>query len=561
MPRGAPSAADRSGPVAPGNLGAAPPHPPLAGPNNPTMMVAPPTSVPLGAPAPGQMGPPGPVGQHGQHGQQGQQGQQGQHGQQGPHGSMGNGPAMHPPGLPGVGPANLPPGPSGASRSLPGMSPGPAPGHAHAGFGGPPPGSNLPPQAPGWQPQQATLLGVPAPSSANASQPMNLHMMPPGSGGPGAMQNGPLSAGLGNPYGVSPYGYGAGAGNGPAAAVAVPAEGKRAHKKSSVIRDIAIGVSIAAVVLASFVVVKLTVLDSDEPSPVATVRVNVHGPGGALSIDGKTIGPVATTLEIPETAGTHRVKIVANDGAVVCDQSIALVAGESKVVECGSAAAVAPDAAPAVGAAPPDAAAAAAATGPDAGPVMPPMGANDPKAPSGQPADPKADPGKDPKVDPPKSDPPKADPPKGDPPKADPGKDPKGTPKGDPPKADPLPPKGDPKAGTPKNDPKGTGSKRPVHPPKPKEPPPKDGLPLVEDFASPSKDGKGYLVILSDPSGAQVFLDGVDTGKKTPVGNRQRLIAAAGKRKVTLVLGDASWNFIVDIEAGQTEALSETLRI
>jgi hypothetical protein len=356
----------------------------------------------------------------------------------------------------------------------------------------------------------------------------------PGPQGPqgaqGAMQSRPLSAGLGQPYGVSPYGVDGTHGTGPAAVAGVPAEGKRQAKKSSVVRDIAIGVSIAAAVLASFVVVKLTVLDKDEPSPVATLRVNVHGASGTLTIDGERIDEVSSSLEIPASAGARRIKVTAADGRVVCDQSITLAAGEIKVFACGSEGVPATEVDARVSTQADAASAMDAGAKGDAGSaVISGTPKIDPKA------DPKIDPKADPKIDP----------------KADPKIDPKADPKIDPkvnPKVDPKNPRLVPK---------------PVKkPPTPLVRPPKDdGLPVVEDFPEPTSNGKGYLVIMSDPAGAQVLLDGIDTGKKTPIGNRQRLTAAAGKRKLTLVLGENKWSFMVDIEAGQTEAISKTLRM
>jgi hypothetical protein len=332
----------------------------------------------------------------------------------------------------------------------------------------------------------------------------------------------------------------------PTPAAALP-EGKRHPKGSSVVRDIAIGVSIAAAVLALFVVIKLTVLDSpEEPAKMGALRVRIEG-SGTLFVDGKTIGAFDALYEIPETTGKHQLKVTSSSGAVLCEREVELAAGETKDVDCveaNPAKAVAPVVAPDAGA-PVD-----AAPAPDAASAAP---AVDPKV--AAPEEPQADPQVDPK--PPAADP-KASPsaakaPPTDAKAAQPGaksapSDAKMTPKEDPSGA------AKPDAKKPKPDPK--LDKRPKAPVRPKDP--GGGLPVVEDLPEPSHS---YLVILTEPPGARVLLDGVDTGKKTPIGNRQRLAVAAGKRQLTLVLGRNRWDFTVTIAAGETEAVTKELRL
>jgi serine/threonine protein kinase len=468
-------------------------------------------------------------------------------------GMMARGPGMAP-GPGGMGPGGHGPGPMGGQGIGRPMGPGsmnyPANGGAQ-GFPGPgfdpsqPAGSAAPPA--GWQPQHQpagapsgthTLIGMYAPSSGGPSQPAAHPGAPGAMGGQGVMQSLPLSSGLGQPYGVSPYGYGNGrSGSGPAPAVAVPAEGKRQPKKSSVVRDIAIGVSIAAAVLATIVIVKLTILDQAEPTPPigpAMVSIVLSGGSGTLSVDGEDLRTVDSSVSIPTSPGTRQVKVTASDGAVLCDQSVDLVAGETQEVRCsrktdapapppvrdsaGDPPATSRDAGRDAGTSAVDASSSAQ----DARPRSPDSTAVSPDAAVARPVPPAT------------------------------ATEPAGVVKSPAAKPEPKPRR-----------PEIKGGKRPIRaqPPahSPKDPP-KNGLPLV-DVSPTVTPGKGYLVIMTNPSGARVLLDGVDTGKVTPVGNRQRISALAGKRQVTLVLGEDKWNVLVDVEAGATEAIDERLRL
>ncbi len=430
-------------------MGAGPGMPPMQGP--PGMQ-----GSPMG-PGPGM--PPGP---------QGMQGPPGMQGMQGPPGMQGPGPGM-PPGPQGMqGPPGMQgmQGPPGMQGPGPGMPPGMQGMQGQPGMQGPGPGPGMPPG----------MQGMQGPGPMGMSGPMGMQGhpgAPSGPMGPGMSGPVPLSAGLNQPYGVAPYGGPPRAG-GPVPASAMLAEGKRPAKKSSMVRDVAIGVSIAAAVLVAFVVVKLTVLDEEEPAQVGTVRVVVQGEG-TLSLDGKTIGPVTGSQDFPGVVGTRQVKVVGKDGAVICDVKVELAAGETELVSCGGASppADAGGAAVDAGAAAVDAGVAAvdaaaavdagaaavdAATGvaTDAGAAVIDAAGKDPKATDSK--DPKATDSKDPK--------------------ATDSKDPKATDSKDPKATD-------------SKDPKATGSKDPKTPDRKKDPkdvrrpprqPPKEptsGLPSI----------------------------------------------------------------------------------
>jgi hypothetical protein len=129
----------------------------------------------------------------------------------------------------------------------------------------------------------------------------------------------------------------------PVPALDAPAQ-PEGRKKSSIGRDVAIGVAIAAVVLGGFLAVKFLVLDGDDSpsgdttttSNIATLKVELKPPVDAeLFLDGsKTAEHVVTNgASLPINAGKRKVRIVAKDGQV-CESEIELKAGETKVVSC-----------------------------------------------------------------------------------------------------------------------------------------------------------------------------------------------------------------------------------
>ncbi len=121
------------------------------------------------------------------------------------------------------------------------------------------------------------------------------------------------------------------------------------------------------------------------------------------------------------------------------------------------------------------------------------------------------------------------------------------------PKAEPVAkkepePKAEPK---PKPEPVAKKEPEPKAEPKPKAepPPPKEEKPVAGK-------GKGKLACASKPAGAEVWIDGKNTGRKTPVAISSALELPAGKHKVIFKLnGKASPPQEITIEADQTSVL------
>ncbi len=121
--------------------------------------------------------------------------------------------------------------------------------------------------------------------------------------------------------------------------VPVVPEGK---KKSSIGRDVAIGVAIAALVLGGFLAVKFFVLDKSDDaadttttsSSIATLRLAMPpGISAELYVDDKKIAAVSDKHEIPVNAGLRKVKLLGPNGAR-CEQEMKLAAGKVTTVEC-----------------------------------------------------------------------------------------------------------------------------------------------------------------------------------------------------------------------------------
>ena len=118
-----------------------------------------------------------------------------------------------------------------------------------------------------------------------------------------------------------------------------------AKKKSSIGRDVAIGVAIAALVLGGFLAVKFLILDSGSssstsgsnsgtPSSIATIRLALPaGISADLFVDDKKIATVSDKQEIPVGAGQRKVKLVGPNGAK-CEQELKLAAGKTTPLEC-----------------------------------------------------------------------------------------------------------------------------------------------------------------------------------------------------------------------------------
>jgi hypothetical protein len=79
-------------------------------------------------------------------------------------------------------------------------------------------------------------------------------------------------------------------------------------------------------------------------------------------------------------------------------------------------------------------------------------------------------------------------------------------------------------------------------------------LPSGAQRAADADADSGYLDVASDPPGAQILIDGADTGKTTP---QPKLPLKAGHHKLTVSLpGGASRSIGFKVEAGQTTKLT-----
>ena len=79
----------------------------------------------------------------------------------------------------------------------------------------------------------------------------------------------------------------------------------------------------------------------------------------------------------------------------------------------------------------------------------------------------------------------------------------------------------------------------------------RNGVPLDENAAL----ALGVIKIASTPA-AKIWLDGIDTGKTTPV----TLKAMAGKHKITFVLGADKYTYAVTVKEGETTSLTKELQ-
>ena len=118
-------------------------------------------------------------------------------------------------------------------------------------------------------------------------------------------------------------------------------------KRSTLVRDILIGVAIAALVLGGFFVVKILFLDKkDEPaapeSTIATIHISMASGGTAtLLVDDKNIATVSDGKDIPVSAGKRHVVLVGSNGGK-CETTVTLEAGKTTPLKCQLAAAPAP---------------------------------------------------------------------------------------------------------------------------------------------------------------------------------------------------------------------------
>jgi hypothetical protein len=153
-------------------------------------------------------------------------------------------------------------------------------------------------------------------------------------------------------YGQAPYGMYPG--SGPMGMVASqPVDPSLEGRRSTLVRDIAIGVGIAALVLVGFLVVKMFVLDSGKnagsgsaANAFATVKFAMpKGMSAEMYVDDSRVATVTTDSSVPVSAGVKHIKLVSN--GLSCDEpQVTLEAGKTLTLECnfglGSGGAVAP---------------------------------------------------------------------------------------------------------------------------------------------------------------------------------------------------------------------------
>ena len=212
-----------------------------------------------------------------------------------------------------------------------------------------PPYGNPPPQQPPSAPPAPTgpqLLSSPGtqPSYPEPSNPYGGSPQPH----PYALASAPYPdpsygppPGQGAPYGGAPAKYPA---TGPA--VEPSLDGRR---RSSIVRDVAIGVAIAALVLGGFLAVKFLIIDGGvaappvaPPSAIATIRLALApGVSADLFVDDKKVATVGDKQEIPVTAGQRKVKLLGPNGSG-CEQDMQLVAGKTTTLDCAMAPAAMP---------------------------------------------------------------------------------------------------------------------------------------------------------------------------------------------------------------------------
>ena len=367
--------------------------------------------------------------------------------------------------------------------------------------------SMMPGQMPGMNPSQPQML-------AHPSGPMNqMNQI----GNYPSVQNYPgLQHGSGPMQGYGQYNQPA-----PAPAIDAPPQ-QEGRKKSSIGRDVAIGVAIAAVVLGGFLAVKFFILDADDspstaaedpkPSSIATLKVELTPPVEAeLFLDGnKTPEHVVTDkASLPINAGKRRVKIVAKDGQV-CERELVFEAGQTTVISCQLNTKTA---------------AAGSGSGSDSAPAAGSGSDAKPDAGSGSDAKPTAGSGSDSK-------------PEG---KVEPGKGSDATTIAKPPDVTKTPDK-------PKPPVEVVTRPKPPDKPKPDKPKPPDKMPPEDnpaDRAGSVQDG--YVVVSSTPK-AKVAVDGTETGLTTPT----KLKLSPGRHKIGFSYGTTKTAFPVVVKAGET---------
>jgi serine/threonine protein kinase len=433
---------------------------------------------------------------------------------------------------------------------------------------------------------QRTVLGVQAPPGmGNYGQPQQYR--PSGqqaaqqSGGmpmhnPHVVQQNPQYPGYAQPQGYpgypqqgySPQGYPQQYGaypSGPMPMGATPLdqagiglEGKR----STLVRDIGIGVGIAALVLVGFLVVKMVVLDGDSKptgsaqptSKFATVKLSMPaGIAAEMFVDGDRVATVTSESPgIPVSAGTKHIKLVGTNGLSCDDPKVKLEAGKTTTLECNFGL-------PGRGSASGSAGSAAATGSAGAAPQVAAAGSGDAKT-IDKSADTKAT---DTKTSDTKSSDTKSSDTKASDTKASDTKS-SDTKSSDTKSSD-----------TKSSDSKSSDSKKTDRSSDAKKTDTTDTKSTDTKVTDTKKTdtkvadtkietkaagdpSKGYLQVFSKPP-AKILIDGNDTGLKTPISG-QALGLDPGKHKITFVIGDDRFTYPVIIKAGVTDTMSKDLQ-
>jgi hypothetical protein len=379
------------------------------------------------------------------------------------------------------------------------------------------------PQQPIGGPEvQRTVLGMQAPQGLPSYADHRLSQPGPGMSNPQMQQypGYPQTPQQGYPgYSQQGYpqqqqypGYG---GSGPMGAVPVDQMAPIEGKKSTLARDIGIGVGIAALVLVGFLAVKMLVLDKDSgssddsaaaTSKFATVKLKMPpGMTAEMLVDDARVATVEDAKQVAVSPGTKRIKLVGTNG-LTCDvEQVKLEAGKTTTLECGFG----------VGS--------GAATGSGSGSGSGTQVAQISGSGSGSGSGTKAT---DTKATDTKATDTKATATKATDTKAtDTPTKPTDTQATD--------------TKTKATDTKATDTK-------------------ATDTKAAGDPTKGYLQVYSKPP-AKILVDGVDTGMKTPISG-QTLPMAPGKHKVTFVIGDDRFTYPVVIKVGSTETMSKDLQ-
>jgi serine/threonine protein kinase len=346
--------------------------------------------------------------------------------------------------------------------------------------------------------------------------------------------------------GQPPYGYG----SQPMGAVPVDQQAMAPmveSKRSTLARDIGIGVGIAALVLVAFLVVKMFVLDKgsdtkEQPtSTIATVHLKMTpGITGRMFIDDKDSMTVEDGQDVPVNAGKHKIRIVGPVNA--CDTIVSLEGGKTTTLDCVLAA--------------PSGSAAVQATG-SAGSAgsaaVAQAGSAEVKTPEVKQPEVKQPEVKQPEVKTPEVKTPEV-------------------------KTPEVPEtKGSASTKTPevKTDTVKTTTKTPdtshatttktpdtSHATTTKTPdtthPDHTKTDTTKTDTAAADPTKGYLQVFSKPP-AKILVDGVDSGLKTPISGHT-LALTPGKHKVTFVIGDDRFTYPVTIKQGSTETMSKDLQ-